>query len=201
MRRKGRRLAENGRVKFFLASNYEDIDFVMDKLSEQKIAQLAEKGGESILSNQGALNCYKDFAKYFRNRGLGIVSALWVGDRIVATNYSVIFRGRFYYILLSFEKGKLSKYSPGAVLLEHLMQYAFEQGVEIFDFTIGDEGYKSVWCEKRMGLYSCLHGINHKGKIYAYLLGKSLDIRIALARCDVLRRLVRRGRRIRGLLA
>ena len=38
-------------------------------------------------------------------------------------------------------------YSPGVILIEYLLQWAFERGLD-FDFRIGDQAYKYKWAER-----------------------------------------------------
>jgi CelD/BcsL family acetyltransferase involved in cellulose biosynthesis len=42
---------------------------------------------------------------------------------------------------------KWSAYSPGGILTEHIVQWAFEQGCD-FDFRIGDQPYKFKWATR-----------------------------------------------------
>ena len=42
--------------------------------------------------------------------------------------------------------------SPGRLLLDHLIEWSFCQGLGEFDFTIGDEPYKATFCNVSDGL-------------------------------------------------
>ena len=41
-----------------------------------------------------------------------------------------------------------SKLSPGMVLLARVLESAFEEGAQIFDFLLGDESYKSRFADE-----------------------------------------------------
>ena len=45
------------------------------------------------------------------------------------------------------------KASPGRLLLEHLIECSFREGLRAFDFTIGDEPYKASFCNVSDELY------------------------------------------------
>jgi len=55
--------------------------------------------------------------------------------------------------LSSYCDGQLTRLGPGTLHLRELMAYAIKLGLRRFDFTIGDERYKSEWCDLRMKLY------------------------------------------------
>lgn len=96
----------------------------------------------------------------------GHVSRLRVADDIVATHVGVRHDKRFYYIMPSFDAEKWGKYSPGRMLMEHLIQESIENGLEAFDLTIGDEGYKKDWVDSELALYQVMGGITWAGKAY-----------------------------------
>ncbi len=75
------------------------------------------------------------------------MSRLDVGPTLAAANYGLIFRGRYYHVLASYDDGPVSRFGPGAAHLHDLMRYAIEHGCNEFDFTIGDEPYKHDWCD------------------------------------------------------
>ena len=68
----------------------------------------------------------------------GILSA---GDRLAACHFGFEANGRFLFYKPTFDVA-LWDYSPGQVLLRSLFEYAESRGLEVFDFTIGDEDYK-----------------------------------------------------------
>ena len=68
----------------------------------------------------------------------GILKA---GDRLAACHFGFEANGRFLFYKPTFDVA-LWDYSPGQVLLRSLFEYAETRGLEVFDFTIGDEDYK-----------------------------------------------------------
>lgn len=73
-------------------------------------------------------------------RGLLTISSLRAGDRPLAIHAGVVHGGRFYYWLPAHDP-ELGSYSPGTLLLEHLIATSFRQRL-VFDFLIGNEPYK-----------------------------------------------------------
>jgi CelD/BcsL family acetyltransferase involved in cellulose biosynthesis len=97
------------------------------------------------------------------------LTALKVGDRILATHLGVYDRGRYYYLFPTFDSGALSKYSPGRLLLEYLVKSAIKKGLNVFDFTVGGEAYKQQWCDSEMRLYRILEANTMRGHFYMWL--------------------------------
>jgi CelD/BcsL family acetyltransferase involved in cellulose biosynthesis len=101
------------------------------------------------------------------SRHLTHVSRLEVGSVAAAVNFGLIFRGRYYYVLASYDDGDVSRFGPGAAHLHDLMRYAIERGLRIFDFTIGDEAYKRDWCESSHALHDHVSAVTLRGTLIA----------------------------------
>ena len=70
----------------------------------------------------------------------------------------------------SFEGGRFQRYGAGGLLLEHLLEWCFAQNLEVFDFTIGDEGYKNAYCDLLIPLYTAEIPVTKRGKIWSVVL-------------------------------
>jgi CelD/BcsL family acetyltransferase involved in cellulose biosynthesis len=51
--------------------------------------------------------------------------------------------GRMHFVTVTYDQ-KHSKYSPGSVLLDHCVKWAFDHGLDV-DFGAGTEPYKISW--------------------------------------------------------
>ena len=45
------------------------------------------------------------------------------------------------------------RYSPGRLLLYHLIKWSFENKIKRFDLTLGEESYKKEWSNSKVFLY------------------------------------------------
>ena len=86
---------------------------------------------------------------------------------IAAANFCLMFRGRYYYVLASYHDGEISRFGPGNVHLQDMMQYAIAQGLKEFDFTIGDEPYKRDWYDTEIKLYDLIVPVTLRGYVAA----------------------------------
>lgn len=69
---------------------------------------------------------------------------LWIGDTVAAIEYAYAYAGRVY-AYASGVNFDLKDYSPGQMLMEHMIRTAIESGMHTYDFLRGDEEYKFFW--------------------------------------------------------
>jgi CelD/BcsL family acetyltransferase involved in cellulose biosynthesis len=68
---------------------------------------------------------------------------LRAGDVLLAAALAVVRDRCFYYQVPVYPAHELQRFSPGQVMITRLMAWAIERGCTRFDFTVGDEPYKS----------------------------------------------------------
>ncbi|MFC1806932.1 GNAT family N-acetyltransferase [Candidatus Omnitrophota bacterium] len=76
-----------------------------------------------------------------------ILSVLKLNAKPIAFHYGFIYTNKFFYSIPTFDCD-LAKYSPGIILLRHLVEYAFNNGFKEFDFLRGGEEYKFGWANR-----------------------------------------------------
>ncbi|MGA2893956.1 MAG: GNAT family N-acetyltransferase [Xanthobacteraceae bacterium] len=150
---KRKRIAEFGEIRFVTAASADDARLTLESLMEQKSRALARKGIADMFARPGYREFFLDFASNPATRQLAHVSRIEVGTTLAAANFAIAFGDCYYHILSSYCDGQLTRLGPGTLHLRELMAYAIKLGLRRFDFTIGDERYKSEWCDLRMKLY------------------------------------------------
>jgi hypothetical protein len=134
-RRRERRLVEMaGELTF--AVRDEDPD-AFDACVRWKIEQYAASGVENALEEPKTV----DMMRRLCRDGVGLVSTLRAGGRLVAAHIGLELDGRHYWWVPAYD-GELSDVAPGRILLHHLMRYSYDAGDTEFDFLIGHEDYK-----------------------------------------------------------
>jgi CelD/BcsL family acetyltransferase involved in cellulose biosynthesis len=149
-KRSQRRIEEQGKLKFIIASQPEQIDRLLAEMIAQKSRSYQELGVADLFASHGI----KEFFNTMSNNPTRLVhlSALLLDDQILATHWGLVYKNRFYYLYPSYERNELSKYSPGTVLLWRLFEWCIQNQITIYDFTIGDEPYKDKWCNSTLDL-------------------------------------------------
>jgi len=75
------------------------------------------------------------------------ISVLRLDDQIIAAELSVIDKVRVELLIPAFDSA-YSYYSPGKILMLNSLKWAHERGLT-FDLRIGDESYKTYWCNRK----------------------------------------------------
>lgn len=171
-RRRLRRLQERGTSRFVIAETVEQALAILDITFTQKARRYRDTGRANPL----AVDAYREFYRRMTARhyssGFVRVAALILDDHVLATDWGCIHEGRFVSLLPSYDAA-WSWMSPGRLLLEHLVEWSFRQGLHEFDFTIGDEPYKFTFCNVHEGLYRRVDPWSPLG--WAYWLKARLD--------------------------
>ena len=165
-RRQRRRLAELGKPRFVIATTVEQALAITDAMLAQKSRRYRETGREDPLTSEGYREFYLRTTRRHHGCGLIHVSALMLDDRVLATHWGAVWKGRLVSLMPSFEGGEWARYSPGRLLLEHLLEWSFRAGLREFDLTIGDEPYKSAFCNVTDDLYRLIRPRSARGWAY-----------------------------------
>lgn len=164
-RSRRKQLQEIGETKYVHPTSVEEIHASIDNLVALKSEALKAMGAPDFLAQPGYLDFYKELSARSLNEGMGHVSHLEVGGQYVAGNWGLVFKGRFYYLLASYDGPKFGRYAPGLQALVELMRWASEKKATLFDFTIGDEGYKAEWCEIHEDLFDHVQARSARGHV------------------------------------
>tara|TARA_B110001450_G_scaffold256385_1_gene286679 strand:+ start:15488 stop:16603 length:1116 start_codon:yes stop_codon:yes gene_type:complete len=167
-----RRLSELGELKFAVLETPEDFNKVIDVMISQKESRYILSGARNIFTDKSVRTFYSNIFNLL-SKGFGMhLSALTLDDEILATHLGIRNRDQFYYLMPTFNHDdKWRKFSLGRIHLEKLVDWAIDNGINKFDFTIGGESYKSIWCDGEMAIYRHLKLRSFRGTIYyRYLL-------------------------------
>lgn len=163
-RQKRRKLEEFGETTLVTPTDTAAIAETVNTLIAQKSVAFARMGIANIFDKPGMRDFYVALATDAAANGLIEVSRLEVGGAVAAANWGISFKGRFHYVLTSYdEQAEFANRGPGMVQLMELMKHASETGHTEFDFTVGDEGYKADWCEIETLLFDFVEAASVRG--------------------------------------
>jgi CelD/BcsL family acetyltransferase involved in cellulose biosynthesis len=174
--RKKKHLKKQGKVKFkIIKKESEKINYI-EELVKQKNKRLSSQGIKAAFKLED-LNFYKNFEKKELKKIKTHISALYLNSEIIALHWGVIYKDRFYYLLLSMKEENLKKYSPGRLLISLLIRWSISKKIKIFDFTLGDENYKKSWANKSDVLFDSIQLISLRGFFLFILLNIKLILK------------------------
>lgn len=160
-----RKMEEIGELSYIHPETTQEIEASVEQLIAFKSDSLNAMGVRNFLENEGYVGFYKELAVTSGGNGLAHVSHLEIGGEYAAGNWGLVHKGRFYYLLASYNGPRFGRFSPGIFSLVETMRWATEQGVAAFDFTIGDEAYKREWCEVSIDLHDHLQATTLRGAV------------------------------------
>lgn len=113
----------------------------LDAFFEQHIGRWAETPTPSRFRDAGQRGSFRERTREIAAAGWLRFSRLdWKG-RPIAFHRGTCYKGHYKYGRATFSI-ELARYSPGTVLLRHLLVAAIEEHAHTFDFGLGDEAYK-----------------------------------------------------------
>ena len=170
-RARRRKLAEIGELRFITPKHPEEIQATLTSLFMQKSRSFAQMGVPDLFGRPGHLEFFRAVSTQ-ANR-LVHVSRLEVGPNCAAVTFGLIFRGCFYQIIVSYDE-QFSRFGPGTAQLHEVMRYCVAQGLEQYDFTIGDEPFKLDWSDEMLILHDHIAATSYRGWIsFAQIILKS----------------------------
>ncbi|MCP4979136.1 MAG: GNAT family N-acetyltransferase [Gammaproteobacteria bacterium] len=169
-RRKQKRLEERGKLVFEVAQTEAEINLFLDAMISQKSESYKILGVRNLFSQAG----YPDFFQHLSDQHAGDafvhLSALRLDGQIIATHWGLVYKKRFYHLLPSYSHDEYTRFSPGNILLRKLFEWCIQNGIEVYDFTVGDESYKLLWSGQNLELFDYYKAKNLKGIFYIFPL-------------------------------
>jgi CelD/BcsL family acetyltransferase involved in cellulose biosynthesis len=170
-RGKLKHLEAMGEVRFIDAVCGPEIDRVMAALFHEKERSLTELGAGGFFASDAVKRFYFELARAPYPNGPCHVSAIEFRGEIVAVNWGLVRGNRYYYVMHAFAaRSAAARFSPGRLLMYHLMQWCIARGIDVFDFTIGDEDFKEQWCESTLPLCDSVAALTLRGTPLALAL-------------------------------
>ena len=170
VRRKQRRLAEHGKIEFTVLMQGKDVQITVDTMILQKSQSYKKLGVADIFEEHGHRDFVKTLSDNQTENGFVYLCKLTLDERIIATHWGLIYKQRFYHLFPTYEHGIFAKYSPGNILLLNMFEWCIQNGVCIYDFTVGDEPYKDHWCDQKLNMYDHFQASTFRGLLYIWPL-------------------------------
>ena len=120
-----------------------------------------------ILNDETCAAFYRNLVRDGVGSGYALVTALTVGDEVVATLLGIRSGARYVMIRISNAGDKWSNCSPGRLIIERTMAALHKDGVREFDFSIGNYAYKRRFGVTRLPLVDVSAALSWRGLPYA----------------------------------
>lgn len=147
LKRKEKALAKGGKIDerwFRTAADVPELYRCMEHIESQSWKKSAHI---AVTSTQNESAYYKALLPFLARNDCLFASVIYVDDRPAAYQLGYLFRKRVGNMKTSFDEA-FQGLSPGAVVLHHAVQRAFEIGAREFDFLGDNQHHKRLWTEQ-----------------------------------------------------
>lgn len=165
-RRRWRRLCAQGDPSFVIAAEPSEALTILEATMRHKAERYRATGRANPFEIEAYAEFYREMTIRHLQSGLVHVSALMLDGNVIASHWGCVYRKRFFWLMPAYD-AVWGRYSPGRLLLDHLVEWSFNAGLEAFDFTIGDEPYKNTFANRHEQLYRSLYPRTALGLAYA----------------------------------
>lgn len=172
LRRKGLKFNEAGPTAMHRAHTVEEIDRLLHIFVEQKSKRLASQGRGDPFVLPGVREFLRE-ALLAGLDGRGGMEIHWmtVDGRVTSIRGGVRHGAQLSFMVQSFDTSDpIAKYSPSEFLLNELMAGAHAEGVNAFDFGVGDGRFKQAWSNGLVPLFNITRAATNKGRLYASVM-------------------------------
>lgn len=126
---------------------------------------------------------------------LFVLHGLEVAGKLRAVTGSSVSAKRLICEFGAIAEDNLAHASPGDFLFFENIQEACEKGFEVYDFSVGDEPYKRLWCDAEVQHFEVLAPLTPKGRMLALSLRQSARLKAFIKNNPSIWRLTKRLRR------
>ena len=126
------------------------------------------------------------------------IHALESDDDVIALFAGVANGTRFSMMFNTYTVSASSRFSPGLVLLRHIIDHYAERGYRALDLGVGSDGYKKLFCKANEPIFDCFIPLSPRGSAAATAMSVSSRAKRLVKNSPALLQLAQRLRRAFG---
>jgi CelD/BcsL family acetyltransferase involved in cellulose biosynthesis len=151
-------------AEFQIVTDKDDALRVLSTMEIQQGARMQHLGLNFILNDETCAAFYRHLVGENLGSGYAVLSALTVGEEVVAALLGIRSGSRYVMVRISNAGEKWSNCSPGRLIIERTMAALHKDGVRQFDFSIGNYAYKRRFGVVPLALADLTAGLSWRGR-------------------------------------
>jgi CelD/BcsL family acetyltransferase involved in cellulose biosynthesis len=167
LERSWRVFTRDPRAAFRIVTDREEALRILAAMEAQQGARMQSLGLNFFLDTETYAAFYRNLVHDNVASGYALLSALTVGDEVVATLLGIRQGSRYVMLRISNAGEKWSNCSPGRLIVERTMAALHAHGIRQFDFSIGNYAYKRRFGVQRIPLVDFTAALSWRGLPYA----------------------------------
>jgi len=188
LRNKERKLQKLRGYRYIQAAAAGDIDRLLDRFFALKASHMAAQGLSNVFAEPGVAEFLHEacHCKLANGRPLIEIHALEVADEVLALFGTIIDHYRCSSMFNTYTLGNNARYSPGLILLGHMVNECAKRGVHSFDIGVGRAHYKSFFCREPEPLFDTFLGLTQRGRLAAAAFAAAFSAKRAIKQDRIL---------------
>lgn len=139
------RIKKNGFIHRFSSKEKDVDDIFLNNLIDMHLNGIAGKNKVSFLETEKGQGFFKKIVQKFEKQGWVTINVMNINDKVASYALGFRYGNKFYYWNVG-KNNKYDNYSPGKLLLQHMLKESFFNiNIEEFDLLRGEENYKFRW--------------------------------------------------------
>src|SRR5689334_21846057 len=196
MKTKERKLQGPG-YRHHIAEADADIDRLLDWFFQVKPLRMAEQKLPDVFAEPGVADFVRNACRARLPGGGRVIDihALECDDEVIAIFAGVADGHRFSMMFNTYTMSERSRYSPGLILMRHIIDHYGERRYRALDLGIGSDEYKRLFCKGDEPIFDCFIPLSPRGKVAAVALSGFNHAKRLVKRNHILLDLAQRLRR------
>lgn len=186
-----------GGLRVFTARTPEEVDRLWDAFLTMKEHRFRKMGIPNVFAETGVRSFFRTlFVQQLRSPSpIFTLEALEVDGVLRAVSGSSRRPGQITCEFGAIAEDDLSHTSPGDFLFHESIRNACESGYSFYDFGVGDEPYKRLWCDREDNHFDVAVPLSAKGRVLSLALAALASAKSQVKNNPTLWSLVKRARR------
>jgi CelD/BcsL family acetyltransferase involved in cellulose biosynthesis len=167
LERSWRVFTRDAAARFRIVTDEDEALRILSCMDIQQSKRMQELQLPFFLDNENCASFFRTLVKNGLGSGYAVVTALTVGEEIVAALLGIRRGPRYVMVRISNAGGKWSNCSPGRLIIERSMAAMHMDGVREFDFSIVEYPYKKKFGVEPLPLFAISAALSWRGWRFA----------------------------------
>lgn len=197
LKSKERKLQSDG-YRYHLADSDADIERLLNWFFRVKPMRMAEQKLPDVFAEPGVEAFIRKACRAPITGGGRVIDihALECDDEVIAIYAGVADGHRFSMMFNTYTMSARSRYSPGMILMRHIIDYHAERRYRAIDLGIGADEYKRLFCKGDEPIFDSFIPLTFRGRIAALAMSGLNRAKRLVKHNQVLLQLAQRLRRV-----
>jgi CelD/BcsL family acetyltransferase involved in cellulose biosynthesis len=175
----------------------EQVERLLGAFFEMKDARFRKMGVRNVFADPAVRRFFVELfsASLISRKPRYVLHGLDVGGKLRAVTGASRCGNRMICEFGAIGEDELASASPGEFLFFDNIREAAEQGFALYDFSVGDEPYKRLWCNVEMVQHDVLVALSARGRLWRSGLLLSANAKTRIKNSPFLWSLIKRLRR------